>query len=82
MDIEKIRKEFPFLDEKNTGKKVIYLDSAATSQNPISVISAQADYYKYSNANPHRGAHFLSWKATEAFENTRKKVKQEMQQNL
>ena len=43
MDIEKIRKEFPFLDEKNTGKKVIYLDSAATSQNPISVINAQAD---------------------------------------
>ncbi|MFR1138290.1 MAG: aminotransferase class V-fold PLP-dependent enzyme, partial [Anaerococcus vaginalis] len=33
------------------------------------------DYYKYSNANPHRGAHFLSWKATEAFENTRKKIK-------
>ena len=53
MDIEKIRKEFPFLDEKNTGKKIIYLDSAATSQNPISVINAQADYYKYSNANPH-----------------------------
>ena len=75
MDIEKIRKEFPFLDEKNTGKKVIYLDSAATSQNPISVIYAQADYYKYSNANPHRGAHFLSWKATEAFESTREKVK-------
>lgn len=75
MDIEKIRKEFPFLDEKNTGKKVIYLDSAATSQNPISVINAQADYYKHSNANPHRGAHFLSWKATEAFENTREKVK-------
>lgn len=75
MDIEKIRKEFPFLDEKNTGKKVIYLDSAATSQNPISVINAQADYYKYSNANPHRGAHFLSWKATEAFESTREKVK-------
>ena len=75
MDIEKIRKEFPFLDEKNTGKKVIYLDSAATSQNPISVINAQSNYYKYSNANPHRGAHFLSWKATEAFENTREKVK-------
>ena len=75
MDIEKIRKEFPFLDEKNTGKKVIYLDSAATSQNPISVINAQAYYYKYSNANPHRGAHFLSWKATEAFENTREKIK-------
>lgn len=75
MDIEKIRKEFPFLDEEKTGKKVIYLDSAATSQNPISVTNAQADYYKYSNANPHRGAHFLSWKATEAFENTREKVK-------
>ena len=76
MDIEKIRKEFPFLDEEKTGKKVIYLDSAATSQSPLSVINAQADYYKYSNAGPHRGAHFLSWKATEAFEDTRKKVKE------
>lgn len=75
MDIEKIRKEFPFLDEEKTGKKVIYLDSAATSQKPEAVIKAQADYYKYSNANPHRGAHYLSWKATEAFENTRAKVK-------
>ena len=75
MDIEKIRKEFPFLDEKKTGKKVIYLDSAATSQKPESVVKAQADYYKYSNANPHRGAHYLSWKATKAFENTRAKVK-------
>lgn len=74
MNIEKIREEFPFLDEEKTGKKVIYLDSAATSQKPISVINAQASYYKYSNANPHRGAHYLAWKATEIYENTRKKI--------
>lgn len=75
MDIERIREEFPFLDAEKTGKEVIYLDSAATSQKPLSVINAQADYYKYSNANPHRGAHFLSWKATEVFEKTRDKIK-------
>ncbi len=75
MDIEKIRKDFPFLDEEKVGKKVIYLDSAATSQKPEEVIEAVDNYYRYSNANPHRGAHYLGWKATEAYENTREKVK-------
>lgn len=75
MDISKIRSKFPYLDEEKVGKKVIYLDSAATSQKPLSVIQAQAEYYKYSNANPHRGAHYLSWKATEAYEGTREKIK-------
>ncbi|MDY3006919.1 aminotransferase class V-fold PLP-dependent enzyme [Anaerococcus porci] len=75
MNIEKIRNEFPFLDAEKTGKKVIYLDSAATSQKPLSVINAQADYYKYSNANPHRGSHYLSWKATEVYEKTREKIR-------
>lgn len=75
MDIEKIRQDFPFLDEEKVGKKVIYLDSAATSQKPEEVIEAVDNYYRYSNANPHRGAHYLGWKATEAYENTREKVK-------
>lgn len=75
MDIEKIRKDFPFLDEEKVGKKVIYLDSAATSQKPEEVIEAVDNYYRYSNANPHRGAHYLGWKATETYENTREKVK-------
>ncbi|MDO4673208.1 MAG: aminotransferase class V-fold PLP-dependent enzyme, partial [Porphyromonadaceae bacterium] len=75
MDVEKIRNDFPFLDAEKTGKKVIYLDSAATSQKPLEVIEKVSDYYKYSNANPHRGAHFLGWKATEIYENTREKIK-------
>lgn len=75
MDVEKIRKDFAFLDEKKLGRKVIYLDSAATSQRPNQVLEAVEEFYKYSNANPHRGAHYLGWKATEAYENTREKVK-------
>lgn len=75
MDLDKIRQDFPFLDAEKTGKKVIYFDSAATSQRPSSVLKAVDEFYKYSNANPHRGAHYLGWKATEAFENTREKVR-------
>lgn len=75
MDLKKIRQDFPFLDGKKVGKDIIYLDSAATSQRPSSVLEAVDEFYKYSNANPHRGAHYLGWKATEAYENTREKVK-------
>ena len=72
--IEKIRSDFPYLDEKNMGRKIIYLDNSATSQKPISVIQAVDDYYKYENANPHRGAHYLTVKATDAYEGAREKV--------
>lgn len=75
MDIKEIRKDFPYLDAAKVGKDVIYLDTAATSQKPIQVIEAVDSYYKYKNANPHRGAHFLSWVATEAYENGREVVK-------
>lgn len=75
IDVEKIRAEFPYLDGDKVGKDVIYLDTAATSQKPAYVIDAINEYYRYSNANPHRGAHFLSWKATEAYEETREVVK-------
>ena len=71
MDINKIRADFPYLDSENVGKEVIYLDTAATSQKPIQVIEAVEKYYKYKNANPHRGAHFLSYEATQAYENSR-----------
>lgn len=74
MDLEKIRADFPFLDSKKVGKEVIYLDSAATSQRPLPVLEAVDEFYKYSNANPHRGAHYLGWKATEIYESSRKKV--------
>nr|WP_040349457.1 cysteine desulfurase [Anaerococcus tetradius] len=75
MDVEKIRADFPYLDSEKVGKKVIYLDTGATSQKPTCVIDAVDQYYRYSNANPHRGAHYLSWKATEAYEETREVVK-------
>ena len=75
MDIEKIRNNFSYLDSKKVGKDVIYLDTAATSQKPNRVIEAVDSYYKYKNANPHRGAHYLSWVATEAYENGRDVVK-------
>lgn len=75
MNLEKIRQDFPFLDGKKVGKDIIYLDSAATSQRPYQVLEAVDEFYKYSNANPHRGAHYLGWKATEAYENTREKIK-------
>ena len=75
IDVEKIRADFPYLDSKKVGKEVIYLDTGATSQKPAYVIDAVDEYYRYSNANPHRGAHFLSWKATEAYEETREVVK-------
>lgn len=75
IDVEKIRADFPYLDSEKVGKEVIYLDTGATSQKPACVIDAVDEYYRYSNANPHRGAHFLSWKATEAYEETRQVVK-------
>lgn len=71
MDIEKIRADFPYLDSNNVGKEVIYLDTAATSQKPKEVIDAVDNYYKYQNANPHRGAHYLSYVATTAYEESR-----------
>lgn len=75
IDVEKIRADFPYLDSEKVGREVIYLDTGATSQKPAYVIDAVDEYYRYSNANPHRGAHFLSWKATEAYEETREVVK-------
>lgn len=75
MDVNKIRADFAYLDADKVGKEVIYLDSAATSQKPRQVLEAVDKYYMYENANPHRGAHFLSYQATLAFEGAREKVK-------
>ncbi|MCX8075012.1 MAG: cysteine desulfurase [Clostridia bacterium] len=74
MNKEEIVKDFPILDRKVNGKKLVYFDNAATTQKPLSVINAISDYYKIYNANPHRGAHTLSVEATEAYEQTRNKV--------
>jgi cysteine desulfurase / selenocysteine lyase len=75
LDIQQLRKEFPILHQQVNGCALVYLDNAATTQKPKSVIDAITDYYKNYNANVHRGAHYLANKATEAFEATRQKTK-------
>lgn len=71
LDIEQIRKEFPVLHQQVNGRDLVYLDNAATSQKPLVVLNALADYYQSYNANIHRGIHTLAEKATKAFEETR-----------
>jgi len=74
LDIATVRREFPVLNQKVNGKPLVYLDSAATSQKPLSVLKAVEAYYLHDNANVHRGIHELSRRATEAYENARAKV--------
>ena len=73
-DIKEIRDQFPILNQQVNGKPLIYLDNAASSQKPISVIETWQNYYEEINANVHRGIHTLSQLATEEMENSRKKV--------
>ena len=70
-NIESIRNDFPILNSKVKGKQLIYFDNAATTQTPQVVIDSIVSYYSTLNANIHRGVHYLSQKATEAYENTR-----------
>lgn len=74
-DLERIRKDFPVLSETAYGKPLVYLDNAATTQKPRSVIEALNEYYSGYNANIHRGVHFLSQKAGEAYDRVRVLVK-------
>lgn len=71
IDIQKIRTDFPILNQKVNGKPLVYLDNAATSQKPQVVINAIEKYYKEINSNIHRGVHTLSQLATDAYENSR-----------
>ncbi|OUR88334.1 cysteine sulfinate desulfinase, partial [Cycloclasticus sp. 44_32_T64] len=73
-DVEKIRQDFPVLNQQIRGKQLVYLDNAATSQKPTSVINSIVDYYQNDNANIHRGVHTLSERATLSYENARKTV--------
>ncbi|MDF2947734.1 MAG: cysteine desulfurase, SufS subfamily [Bacillales bacterium] len=75
MNVNEIRKLFPILDQEVNGKKLVYLDSGATSQKPIQVIETIENYYKEYNSNVHRGVHTLGTKATDAYENARDKVR-------
>jgi len=74
MNTNKIRKDFPILKRKVNGKPLVYLDNAATSQKPKIVIDSLTNYYEKYNANVHRGIHKLSEEATQAYEETRKKI--------
>ena len=70
-EVLRIRNDFPILSRSLGGQPLIYLDSGATSQNPISVIEAEQEFYEQRNAAVHRGAHLLAVEATESFEDAR-----------
>jgi cysteine desulfurase/selenocysteine lyase len=74
-DVERIRKDFPVLRQTVNGKPLIYLDNAASSQVPMMVIERGAQYIEQEHSNIHRGVHYLSMKATTAYEGAREKVK-------
>jgi cysteine desulfurase / selenocysteine lyase len=73
--IFEIRKDFPALSLTPNDKPLIYLDNGATTQKPLKVINALKDYYEKFNANPHRGAHYLSVTATQLYEDSRETVR-------
>jgi cysteine desulfurase/selenocysteine lyase len=73
-DVEKIRRDFPILNERVHGKPLVYLDSANTSQKPQVVLDAMDDYYRHANANIHRATHLLSERATALYEGARAKA--------
>ncbi len=74
IDVEAVRRDFPILKRKVHGKRLVYLDNAATTQKPQSVIDALVDYYSRYNSNVHRSVHTLGEEATEAYEDSRRKV--------
>ena len=74
LDINEIRNQFPVLNQQVYGKPLVYFDNAATTQKPLCVIDRERDYYLHENCNIHRGVHYLSQKATEAYEHARQTV--------
>ncbi len=74
LDLERIRADFPILDQEVNGHRLVYLDNAASTQKPAAVIETIDRYYRLDNANVHRGVHELSHRATEAYEQARGKV--------
>ena len=77
-DPERVRQDFPILSRTINGKPLVYLDSAASSQQPLPVLRAVHDYHTHSHANVHRGVHALSQSATEAFEGARERVRRHL----
>ena len=76
LDVQKIRQDFPILDQQIRGKPLVYLDNAASSQKPNAVIDAICHNYRHDYANIHRGVHTLSERSTAAYEGAREKVRQ------
>lgn len=74
LDVTSIKKDFPIFERTINGEKLVYLDSAATSQKPLAVLDAERSFYLNHNAAAHRGAHRLAEEATEAFEGSRQSV--------
>src|SRR5256714_5652453 len=74
-DVQRIRKDFPVLRQTVNGKPLVYLDNAASSQVPMMVVERGAQYIEQEHSNIHRGVHYLSMKATTAYEGAREKVK-------
>jgi len=75
LDFARVRQDFPILQRTVNGHPLVYLDNAATTQKPVSVIEAERHYYAHYNANIHRGVHRLSQEATDAYEAARDKVR-------
>jgi cysteine desulfurase / selenocysteine lyase len=75
-NIEQIRADFPILQQQIYKRPLVYLDNAASTQKPRQVIDAIRQYYEHDNCNIHRGVHFLSVKATEAYEETRREIRE------
>ena len=73
-DVYRVREQFPALRQEVYGRPLVYLDNAATSQKPASVIERIKRYYEAENSNVHRGVHFLSQKATDAYEEARTRI--------
>jgi cysteine desulfurase/selenocysteine lyase len=74
-DVDKVREDFPVLQQRIHGKPLVYLDNAATAQKPFAVIEAIRKFYEVDCANIHRGVHELSQRSTAAYEETRSKAK-------
>jgi cysteine desulfurase / selenocysteine lyase len=74
VDVNTIRKDFPILSREMSGRPLVYLDSASTSQKPRTVIDAMVDFYERHNANAHRGIYPLGQEATDAYEGARERV--------
>ena len=75
LDVERIRQDFPILQQEINGHRLAYLDSAASAQRPAAVIDTISNYYEHDHANVHRGVHTLSHRATDAYEGAREKVR-------